>query len=925
MHCRITGAILALAILPLLAGISVGASAVAAAATTSAAPAPSAAAEVPTGRLPRNVLPLQVHLALRIDPAQPRFGGEVRLDVQVAAATRTIWLHGRHLNLTRATLTQAGAAPQPLAVMSADASGVLRLDAAQPIAAGPARIDLTYDAPFGELQGAYRVKAAAEDYVITQMEPLGARDTFPGFDEPSFKPRWHLRLTVPDALQGVANTAQVQTLPAEPGWKTLVFAPTEPLPSYLIAFAVGPWDIVDAAPLPPNAVRRRSLALRGIAPRGEGPRMRHMLGQTAAMVDALEAYFAIEYPFDKLDLLAAPDFSAGAMENPGLLVYRDLLMYADEKSEVQLRLAAYGTHAHELAHQWFGNLVTMPWWDDVWLNEAFATWLSLKIFDPLYPGGHGERYQLESSLRAMRQDSLASTRRIREPIISATDIASAFDGITYAKGGALLTMVERYIGAERFRDGMRHYMRQHAKGNATSADLVDALAAASETPAGVRSAFASFLDQPGVPLLQVAVDCSGPAPELLIEQRRYLPVGSAAPAAGEWQIPMCVRWGDARGVQSQCALVGGRSARLPLRAASCPDWVMPNAGGAGYYRFTLAAADAARLEANFDRLDAREQRIYADTVTAAFHAGALDVPGLLRATTRLAAAPARETATAALDPLAWLLQPLDLAAPRQQALRDFVRQTWGARLAALGTESREGDSDDDRLLRHALLDALLHLGRDPALRASLAAEGRRLLGLRPAGDTAAGDGRRQLDTAPPDRRGLALRMAMEEGDAEVFDALLAALAASQDAALRSQLLAALDGARQRELQDRARALVLAPEALRRNEIALLLGERRDGRAPWLGGDAAAQQAARAWIDAHFDALTARVAPYGAYLIEGYANGLCSQAAADALQTRFAERMQALEAGPRTLAQAVEGVRLCAALQDWHRGSALQRP
>jgi alanyl aminopeptidase len=917
MQCRIKGAIAALLMLPLLVN--------GAEATTTATEVRVPAAEVPTGRLPRIVVPEQVRVALRIDPAQARFSAEVRLDVQVASATRTVWLHGRGLNVTRAAITPAGGSPQALAVTLADASGVLRMDAAQAIAAGRARIDLAYDAPFGQLQGAYRVKSAGEDYVITQMEPLGARETFPAFDEPSFRPRWDLRLTIPESTQGLANTRVVQTLPAEPGWKTLVFATTEPLPSYLLAFAVGPWDIVDAAPLPPNAVRKRPLALRGIAPRGQGPRMRYMLEQTARQVDALEDYFGIAYPFDKLDLLAAPDFGSGAMENPGLIVYRDVLMYADENSPVRLRRAALGIHAHELAHQWFGNLVTMPWWDDLWLNEAFATWLSLKIVDQLQPGRQGERYQLDSTLKAMRQDSLASTRRIREPITVSTDIGSAFDDITYDKGGAVLTMIERYIGAERFRDGIRSYMRRHAWGNATSGDLVDALAAASDAPAAVHGAFASFLDQPGVPLLRVALDCSGETPRLNIEQQRYRPVGSSASADGTWQVPMCVRWGDGRGTASQCAVIGGRSTRLDLRADHCPAWVMPNADGAGYYRFALAAADAARLEANFDELEPREQRSYADSVTSAFDAGALEVQGLLRATARLAAAPERETAMAPLEPLAWMLEHLRLTAPQQQALRGFVRQAYGARLAALGIEPRPGDSDDDRQLRETLIVVLADLGRDPALRASLAAQGRRVLGLSATGDMAERSGPLQLDAAAPDRRGLALRMAMEEGGVQVFDALLVQLAASQDALLRSQLLEAIGAARQSGLQARARALVLAPDTLRRNEIGSLLGNARDARTPWLGGDPVAQQAAREWMVIHFDAMAARVAPYGARLVRLYSNGLCSSADADALQARFSARLQPLDGGPRALAQAVEGVRGCAALQAHHQGSVWRVP
>ena len=213
----------------------------------------------------------------------------------------------------------------------------------------------------------------------------------------------------------------------------------------------------------------------------------------------------------------------------------------------------------------------MPWWDDVWLNESFATWMATRTVGTLQPDRRPELFQQDRTLAAMEQDSLSATRRIREPVVTSTDIASAFDRITYAKGAAVLSMFERYLGAERFRNGIRAYLRRHAKGNATSADLVASLAAQSSDPKALRLAIGSFLDQPGVPLPKVALDCpGGAAPQLRIAQSRFLPVGSAASSAGTWQIPVCVRWGDAQGGgDTQCGLVGGRSNLLRLKAPSC--------------------------------------------------------------------------------------------------------------------------------------------------------------------------------------------------------------------------------------------------------------------------------------------------------------------------------------------------------------------
>ena len=898
-------------------GLATGSALAAAPESSTAAEATSA---VPTGRLPRNVLPTHVALALTVDPREARFSGEVQIDVRVTRPTRTVWLHGSDLRIVRATLTPRGGAPIALAVTSADPSGVLRLDLARSVPAGRARIEIAFDAPFGQLQGAYKARAADEDYVLTQMEALGARHAFPAFDEPSFKQPWDIRLTIPEAMQGVANTRLLHTLPAAPGWKQIVFATTLPLPSYLIAFAVGPWDVVDAAPLPPNAVRSRAVALRGIAPRGQGERMRYMLGRTAGIVAALEAYFGIAYPFDKLDLLAAPDFSNGAMENPGLIVYRDRLLYADENADLPLRYASYAIHAHELAHQWFGDLVTMPWWDDVWLNESFATWMSTKIVGTLQPDRRPELFQQGQSLAAMEQDSLAATRRIREPIRTSTDVASAFDRITYSKGAAVLAMFERYLGEARFRNVIRVYLRSHAGGNATSADLVAALAAQSDDPAALRGAIGSFLDQPGVPLLQVALDCpQGAAPRLRIAQSRFLPVGSAASSAGTWRVPVCVRWGDAQGGGgSQCSLVGASSSVLPLEAASCPAWVMPNAGGAGYYRFALGADDAAAMEANFDRLDDHEQRAYADSVDAAFSAGAIDVPRFLRASARLAAAPALETALAPAETIDWMLLHLDPTPAQEASLRGLLRRLYAPRLAALGTAPRPGEPETDALFRLRLMHVLARVGRDPELRATLAMQGRRLLGLSVAADGVPGDGRLHLDATPPDVRGLALVVALQDGAAEVFEALMTQLAASADANLRGDLLAALNAVREPAQQARLRALLLVPDALRRNEIPLLLRREKDG-------DRAARPATREWIAEHFDTLAARLAPFAVRLVRAYADDMCSEPEADALRARFGSRVTALDGGPRALAQTIEEVHLCAALRERQRIAGVDLP
>jgi alanyl aminopeptidase len=564
--------------------------------------------------------------------------------------------------------------------------------------------------------------------------------------------------------------------------------------------------------------------------------------------------------------------------------------------------------AHELAHQWFGDLVTMQWWDDIWLNEGFATWMGNKIHGQLQPQAHTDRGLLEGALGAMGADSLASTRRVHEPIKDFTDIQSAFDGITYQKGGATLNMFEQFIGPEKFRDGIRSYLKAHARGNATSADLIHSLAAQSNDPDGVSKAFFSFIDQPGVPFVNVDLDCSG-KPTLVLSQQRYLPIGSTASIDQTWGIPMTVRYADGDTVREQKALVSGRQARLELTdARSCPAWVMPNAHGTGYYRFALSPTLQQSLSGAFAKLDEREQRVYADSVTAAYGAGALSPSQLLAALPQFASANVRQTVTAGMSSTDWMAERLlDNDVARAQFRAD-VAAIYRPRLQQLGLAPKAGEVDDDALLRNSLASFFAQTLKDKAVRDELGKQGRAVLGL----DS---DGKLHLDAMPQDLRGTALAVAVQEGGVAAFDAAEKQFRASQDAVLRSQLLGALGSATEPALAERARALVFEPGLLRRNEIFAAVGGQAD--------DDRTRPALRQWVDTHFTELEAKLAPAGAALVGLYSADMCDAGEAEALQSKFAERMKTIEGGPLELKQTVEAIHLCAAQVQARKGLPLQ--
>ena len=399
-------------------------------------------------------------------------------------------------------------------------------------------------------------------YAYTQFESIAARDAFPCFDEPGFKIPFDTTLVVPAGDEAVANTHEIERK-TEGGSLRVHFAPTLPLPSYLVAFAVGPLEIVPAPDVPPNAVRKRPLPLRGVTTKGHGKEIAYALAHAGEILAVLEQIFGIEYPYDKLDILAVPD-KGGAMENPGAVTFADELLLFDEKTAPVWQKRAYASVvAHEFAHQWVGDLVTAAWWDDIWLNEAFATWIGSKAADTWDPKVEAKLELLEGIQGAIGADALVSARAIRQPIESNNDIENAFDSITYEKGGGVLSMFERWVGADTFQRGLHEYLSQHRFGNATADDFLSAESTASGKD--VKTAFHTFLDQPGVPFVEAEVQCGDGGPRLHLKQSRYLPLGSTGDPNKTWQIPVCARYQTGKDVKEACVLLADHEGDIGSR------------------------------------------------------------------------------------------------------------------------------------------------------------------------------------------------------------------------------------------------------------------------------------------------------------------------------------------------------------------------
>jgi alanyl aminopeptidase len=736
----------------------------------------------PLLQLPEDVRPLRYALAVELVPSRDRFRGEVAIEVELSVARRVLWLHARDLHVTSAEVETPDGGRTPARLDQVTSEGVARLALASPLGPGRATLRFAWDGAWGDtaLAGLYRSRGGQDAYVVTQFEAIAARRAFPCFDEPRFKTPFEITLTVAATDTAVSNAPVASQDPLDGGLKRVRFAPTRPLPTYLVFLGTGPFDVVSTT-IPPNEVRATPLALRGLAPRGRGKDLAFGLQVGSDALVALERWFGSPYPYEKLDLVAASSFAWGGMENAGAILLKDrLLLFEEGRSDEGLRGGIATVLAHEISHQWFGDSVTLPWWTDTWLNESFAELLGSRIASQLGPQWGVELDQQRAVEWAMRTDALSSARAIRQPLERTEEIGDLFDELTYDKGEAVLRSFARWMGEDRFQAGLRRYVAAHAYGIGSTEDLLASLSEAAGRD--LATPFRSFIDQPGVPLVAARVRCGGGGATVALSQGRYRPRGSSAPGAA-WQVPVCIRYGVDGPARERCMLVPPGGATLELGAA-CPAWVFPDAGGTGYYRWTLAPEDLARLRAAGPGvLSAAERLSLARAVRAAQRAGALPFAEAMDTLAMLARDPDDAVAGAGMDAISELRrtwfrdggrEPLERAA--RALYRPVVR---GGSLF----EAAAGETEEQRRLRVRAVEFLAVVARDPEVRAEAARRGRAFAGL--------AEGEFQPAAVSPDLAAVALEVAVEDGGADLYAALLARLGTTSDGAQRHRILQAL--------------------------------------------------------------------------------------------------------------------------------------
>ncbi len=873
-----------------------------------------AAERYPSGQLPDDVRPTHYKLDLTLLPDQENFSGTAEIEIALKQPTAEIWMHGQELKVSSALFTDADGANIDATFSEIPGSeGVAKLTLARPAQGPTGRVTFVFSAPFNKkLEGVYRTEDAGAYYALSQMEPISARFAFPGFDDPRFKTPYDIALTVREDHVAISNAPEAATERLDGGLKRVRFATTKPLPTYLIALIAGPFDVVTWQPIAKTAIRDREIPLRGIAGKGKGTRMRYALENTAGILTTLEDYFQIPYPFEKLDIIAAQDFSAGAMENAGAIVYRETLLLLDDDAPLSQKRRYASTHAHEIAHHWFGDLVTPVWWNDIWLNESFATWLANKTTSAWDPKGEYDRGSLRGALGAMSIDSRSSARRIAQPIETNDDIDNAFDGITYEKGGGVLSMFEQYYGVEAFRKGVQLHLQRHAWGNATARDFLQSVADASGDAKGV-AAFESFLNLPGVPLVRAELKCDAKGARVDVQQSRFLPqTGRLRRTPPQtWKIPLCIAYGDGQSRAQTCSLFEEPKGTIALETKTCPAWIMPNADGAGYYRFALDKArwDAIGIAAN--QLNDKEVLAVLDSLEANFANNELDARDYLTGVKALMAR--KDGATwdalrALTSRLVWIKDTL-VTARMQPAAQQFIADVYGPRYQELGldptTALDRSNPVQATLLREPLVNMIAGQAGLPAARAELARRGAAYLGI-------GGDGKFHSEVIDANLIDEALDVAVQDGGAPVVEAILARLATERDGTQRSRLLGALNRTTNPALAARARALALSPD-LRVNEVpGIVFGsmdERENKADAW------------AWFKSNYDAIKARMPSFTQGGLAGIGGRFCTLEERDDYKRFFERRVNELSGAPRIYATTLEAIDHCIALVESQRPAA----
>lgn len=766
-------------------------------------------------RLDPRIRPITQSLELELDPAADGYSGSVRVELHFSLATNRFRFHALELGLGEAKLDGQVVALRP------EQAGLVSAMAVEPWATGRHVFELVFTNDFNrDGTGLYRTEAEGKPYLFTQMAPADARRAFPCWDEPGFKIPWRLTVTIPRDLEAVGNLLVAVTTPAGER-KTVEFGRTPPMPSYLVALAVGPFE---SMPIAGQAVPGRIVTVAGRIAQGE------MAAQEIPLLlSALEQYFGVPQPFPKLDHVAVPELPWGAMENAGAVFYHTSVFPQDAAlASACQRNTLIGILAHEMSHMWFGNLVTMQWWDDVWLSEAFASWMSSKIVRQVHPELRTALGSYASAAFARVNDAQPKVKAVRRAFSGGDDLREAYDTLSYSKGEAILTMIEGWIGEAKFREALQLYFTRHAWGTVRSEDLWAAFGERGDP--SVVEMVRRYVEQPGIPELTVR---RLPGDRLQVRQQRYRSLVSQGVEDAVWWVPMVVRHTGPQGTNTVRLLLTQAEDVFEVPGLDQAAWVHPNAGESGYYYWNLEPHLTSMLAGPARQsLNAPERLGLLEGARATMRSGSLPAERVLE----LALQFLQDTEPEIQAEAVWAVERIRRVVPRedQPAYTRLVRRPLRFVLDEVGFSPKPQETAETESLRGVLLSQLGIEHDDPEVVAFC-----RDLAVRQLADPR---------SVPASCADVVLSVATWHGDSTWSARLRSAFEQAKDPEIRSRFGSLLAGFRDPVVVRSALDYGLT-EAVKPTELGGLLGGRDELAATRFE-----------WLVANYDAVEKKLPP-----------------------------------------------------------------
>jgi len=740
-------------------------------------------------RLPRNVVPVRYDIRIEPDTNASTFVGRETVEVAVREATREIVLNAVSLHIHAAAVWDE---------RGRRLDGMVRLDEAaeqaflcfgEPLQPGAWHLSMEFAGTLDDkLRGFYRSTFTAADgtkgaLVVTQFEATDARRAFPCWDEPAFKAVFHLTLVVDEGLEAISNAIAIDARPAGAGKKMVTFAPTIPMSTYLLAFVIGKLEATGAVQVSGATIQVWSV-----------PGKRHLasfaLEAAAFSLRFFTDFYGIPYPGQKLDLIAIPDFAFGAMENLGAITFRETALLVDERAATHAELTRVAhVVAHEIAHMWFGDLVTMTWWNGLWLNEAFATFMEILAVDAWKPAWRRWDSFGASRAAAFIVDGLRSSRPIEFEVVAPKDAEAMFDVLTYEKGGAVLRMLEQYLGPEVFRDGVRRYLHTHRLANAETSDLWKSLGEAAGQP--IPAVMDGWVFRPGYPMVSVEDDAKDGC--LRFSQRAFHYLGDGSDEVC-WQVPITYRMRIHNEVLHGRLLLDKTEGCVALPGR--PDWVVINEGGHGFYRVRYASPLLEELlRAPSELMTPIERFNLINDAWAATLAGIAPLSEYLDLTTRFRGETDRHVWIPLLASFGYLMRILPpVHWSRFEAL---IRDRLGEVTARLGWAPKPDEGDLERQLRGEILRTMGVLGNDADIQAQAKA--------------CYADSETAVSSADPSVLTAAIAILAHAGAEREYETFLSRFKSAKTPQVEQRYLHALTGFRPPELVDRTLKLAVSGE------------------------------------------------------------------------------------------------------------------